>query len=141
MLSLVVGRMPSTLPGTLFGYTRYAIKERVYPGIVRTEPKAAVQGLLVTELSDKEMQQLDAFEDDDYIRSLEPIAAAGGEKVDAYCYVWKDELKNELKPTPWDYDKDFMPHIDDYLVNTKKFVDNGYSWDFAEVANDLDKEH
>ncbi|GBG24947.1 AIG2-like protein D [Hondaea fermentalgiana] len=130
VLSTVVGRMPAFQPGLLLGYTRYAIKDRVYPGIRTTKPDDKVTGLLVSKLSDEEIRRLDSFEDDDYDRVEENIFTENGEAHRANVYVWKKELEAELKPTLWDYDKDFMPHVEEYVANSKRFAEHGYSWDF-----------
>lgn len=44
VLNLLIKRVPTHRPAVLHGYTRYRIKNRVYPAIIPTAPTDTVQG-------------------------------------------------------------------------------------------------
>ena len=106
-------RVPNGRPAMLHGFSRYKVKDYDFPAILKNTPEstnaAAVDGLLLDDLSPRELRALDYYEDEAYERlEVEVVLAAqeGGEtKVGATAYVWPRALDHLVEVgTAWHYD-------------------------------------
>jgi hypothetical protein len=59
VVRLLLDRMPTCKPAILHGYSRRCIKDRVYPAITPAEASSKVQGMVLMDLSPKELHILD----------------------------------------------------------------------------------
>jgi gamma-glutamylcyclotransferase (GGCT)/AIG2-like uncharacterized protein YtfP len=107
VMRVLLGRVPNTTPATLAGWRVAALPGRVYPALVRAE--ALARGQLVTDLTPKEWQTLDAFEDTVY--DLRRLTLTDGR--DAWAYVCADH--SDALPHDWDIHTFERDHLTDYL--------------------------
>lgn len=94
----------------LDGFIRLHILERDYPAVVSVEEarqkfgdlgEKSVRGVVVSGLSEKELELLDAWEADEYVKTVLPVNI-DGEKRDVWVYVWNMEQYGVLlKPEVW----------------------------------------
>lgn len=104
VLQLVLGRVPLGIEATLAGYKRHALLDEVYPAMVtETEatPVPQVSGRLLRELTDSELQKLDAYEGPMYGRVTAPVVTEEGNGL-AFAYVLHDEFRHLLTANDWD---------------------------------------
>ncbi|EWM20337.1 aig2-like protein [Nannochloropsis gaditana] len=126
----LLGRIPPQIPGTLFGYTRWRVPDQVYPGILPGPVgKSEVPGFLVKDLLASEVEIFDAFEGDDYIKTPVTIRVSEASphlhpgEHQAWAYVWKP-VPGQPLVEHWDYEKTFLPHLEDYLASSREFRDS-----------------
>ncbi|MBL1101976.1 gamma-glutamylcyclotransferase family protein [Streptomyces coffeae] len=103
VLTPLLGRMPQSSPTTAPGWRAAALERRVYPGLVPASG-AAAPGLLLTGLSPREWEILDAFEDDEY--ELRQITLASGDR--GWAYLWRE---GEVRAETWDADDFAARHL------------------------------
>uniref|UniRef100_A0A7S0RZR4 Putative gamma-glutamylcyclotransferase n=1 Tax=Chlamydomonas leiostraca TaxID=1034604 RepID=A0A7S0RZR4_9CHLO len=104
VLTKLIRRVPANKPAVLAGYSRYAVKRAVYPAIIATKPEERVQGKVLLDLTDHELEILDVYESDQYYRTTVHPVTEDGQKVTADVYVWKDDFMEDLAiGTSWDY--------------------------------------
>ncbi|KAF5835483.1 hypothetical protein DUNSADRAFT_7323 [Dunaliella salina] len=84
------------------GYSRYKVKNAVFPAIVPDQPDKTVQGMVLFDLTPHEQHVLDVYEAEEYYKTSVQ-ALVQGELVPADVYVFKDEFRNQLLPEAWDY--------------------------------------
>lgn len=101
--TLVIGRpleAAQAQPATLKNMRRVYIAGRVYPMVVPRRGDA-VQGLLLTGLSEEDFARLDAFEGGDYRRERQPIWPDDkAEPVNAWLYRTRG-VGPQPSPRPW----------------------------------------
>lgn len=69
VLNILLGRVPRTTTATLRGFRRYALRNKDYPMMVKTDNgEDVVYGKVLRDITDKEEMILDAFETDEYER-------------------------------------------------------------------------
>ena len=123
----MIGRIPSFEPAILHGYHRYRIRGEQYPAIYQTENgTTSVRGIFCHGLSECEMEKLDAWEDDEYVRiqvivdvemvSLDEGKEEGSRKELAFVFQWGSSDLSRLYGT-WTYDEDFA-HVEDQFLRT-----------------------
>jgi len=101
ILRNVVGELfPPGVPATLLGWKRCPVARESYPAIVRAD-SASVSGILWTELQEKQLDALDAFEGRDYRRIRVTVTDAAGGEHGAFAYAWARE--GGLIDGPWDF--------------------------------------
>jgi len=100
ILKDLIGRIPKKIKARLYGYKKYNVKGEEYPGI-KKEKGGIVSGFLLLNLTQKEFEILDDYEEDEYIRIIENIKVKEGKYYKAFVYVIKDEnlLENSLSNT------------------------------------------
>ena len=100
----------------LHGFKRHSIFDngeyKRYPAIIKKE-NSQVKGKLLFDVDDESMSILDFFEDDSYYREIVEVLK-GDEKVSAFVYIWKPELKEKLKED-WDPEEFKKFHLTDYV--------------------------
>lgn len=74
VVTTLIGRMPPHDKARVVGYARHPVRDRVYPAIIPVTTQhhraAVVEGLLLRDLHEGEMQRLDWFEGTDYRRVI-----------------------------------------------------------------------
>ena len=90
-----------TKPFEIFGYSRKALKERVYPGLIIDETES-VRGLLYLNVSARDLQIIDDFEGLEYKR-INTMAEELKEVtvVQTYLYIGASKA---LTDKDWDFD-------------------------------------
>ena len=102
----LLNRVPPMRPVLLKGFARWRIHGATFPAIIRSEDDS-VTGVLLEELTQRELRALDYYEDESYERlevRVEPISG-GGEQIDAMAYVWPSEHSNLIDiGNPWSFE-------------------------------------
>ncbi|GFH13161.1 GGACT domain-containing protein [Haematococcus lacustris] len=68
VLTRLLRQVPVMQPAALQGYTRYKVQGAVYPAILPTNSAAKVEGQVLFELSEGELNILDQYESYEYER-------------------------------------------------------------------------
>jgi gamma-glutamylcyclotransferase (GGCT)/AIG2-like uncharacterized protein YtfP len=124
VVQILLGRaLTSSLPAArLLGYTRYPVRNFVFPGTIPTpdQPSSAVDGYLLEDLTPLERKLLDWFEGDEYDRRLVQVEREDtATLVPAEVYIWKQHLIGELEQgRDWSYELFLKDHMESYLDNT-----------------------
>jgi len=98
-----VGTFPSR-PAVLRGYAMYRVKDAVYPGIVRSDSGAEVQGVLYDNLDEDTLFELDTYESSFYNRVPVTVLVNDGTEVECQAYVVPDSRRDLLTDEQWDKD-------------------------------------
>jgi gamma-glutamylcyclotransferase (GGCT)/AIG2-like uncharacterized protein YtfP len=96
-----VGTFPSR-PAVLQGYAMYRVKDAVYPGIVRSDTKSAVQGVLYDDLDEDTLFELDTYESSFYERLPVIVTVEDGTEVECHAYVVPEARRDLLTNERWD---------------------------------------
>ncbi len=86
----------------LNGYCRKAIIGEHYPGIVKKDA-SRVEGVLYTNVSPKDLNKLDEYEGDQYIRTSVKVILDGN-SIRADTYVFQDRYLHLLSKKDWNPD-------------------------------------
>ncbi len=86
VMEALIGRMPAPVDATLPGYARYQLAEWVFPGIIESAGDS-VDGLLYSDMAERELEIIDAFEDGFYARCLLQVDAGEQGTVNALAYT------------------------------------------------------
>ncbi|ESQ32605.1 hypothetical protein EUTSA_v10005041mg [Eutrema salsugineum] len=120
--AVILDRSADTVPALLHGYHRYKLKGRPYPCIVPLE-SAKVNGLVITGVSDAELNNFDVIEGSDYERvTVEVVRTDNSEKMKAETYVWI----NKDDPTmygEWDFEEWRVIHADKFVETFRKVLE------------------
>lgn len=111
--SALLGRVPACSAAVLNGYRRCSIEGECYPAIVRDE-LSTVHGLALEGLTPTELEILDAYEGDPYVRTSVELAIDGA-RVAADCYVWSNARDTRLGLEDWKLDAFVVNHLSAYL--------------------------
>ncbi len=102
----VSGCRPSSVPGTLRGYSRRSVIGEHYPALVPHED-GRVEGVVYRNVPDAVWERLDRFEGEMYARQLVQIELKDGSTVQAATYVVQLEFLDHLDQSDWDF-ADFL---------------------------------
>jgi len=125
VLEILLKRIPEMKPAVLKGYHRYCVEGKPYPAI-RPSPDTSVEGMVLTGLSELEMQRLEVYEDDEYTQEILNVLVED-EVFDTVAYVWKEQLQDRCYGI-WSFETVFKPVEGPYCIKCQKFVDANYSW-------------
>ncbi|KAK3155990.1 hypothetical protein QOZ80_2AG0101390 [Eleusine coracana subsp. coracana] len=122
VVRVLLGRTPPSSPATLPDHQRFSIKGRVYPAILPVQGKH-VNGKVFKDLTDRELDVFDIFEDEEYVReTVEVSLTDSSEKLLAYAYIWANASDPDLCGE-WDFQEWRKVHLKDYLEMTQEFMD------------------
>jgi gamma-glutamylcyclotransferase (GGCT)/AIG2-like uncharacterized protein YtfP len=99
----------------LAGFSRYGIKNEVFPAIIEKNG-ARTDGLLYRGISRKAIERLDAFEGDIYCRKEVKVTLTDGCEVCCLTYVLKDQHRHLLSGNLWNVDLFRDRHLAAYLA-------------------------
>ncbi|WVZ78623.1 hypothetical protein U9M48_026305 [Paspalum notatum var. saurae] len=126
----ILKRVPLAVPAILQDYLdlrfhsicrhRFNIKGRIYPAILPAESKK-VAGLVITGITDEELQVLDAFEPEYTRTRVEASLTDSSEKMLVDAYVWSDAEDPDLYGE-WDFEEWKKLHLKDFLTMTSGFM-------------------
>jgi gamma-glutamylcyclotransferase (GGCT)/AIG2-like uncharacterized protein YtfP len=102
VLRKVTGETFPQTPGTLSGFSRYAIRGEVYPGLIEEEP-GRVEGVVYFGLSTAAWNLLDRFEGYMY-KKINVLIRCNHEQVSAETYLLKLEYRSVLEKRSWNFD-------------------------------------
>lgn len=120
---LVAGHIPASAPARLDGYSRRALKERVYPALIPCNGMAT-EGILYTGIDAGTFLKLDTYEGEMYSRPR-IFVSCKGIVVSAFTYVLKPELHYLAEQYDWNFNHFLSYHAGSYcaqlaLVNTSE---------------------
>ena len=94
----LIHRTPDMRFAVLDDYERYAVFERLYPGLVGKE-KASTQGMLVVDLCAEEIEIVDSYEGGDYTKIGVDVLCEG-ETKSALVYI-RTPRQEDRPLSPW----------------------------------------
>lgn len=107
----VVGQPKTSVPASLSGYRRYAVRDETYPAIL-AQSGAQVAGQLIRGLAAEQLARLDAFEGDDYRRIVVDVFAEQRLwPAHTYLFLRPDLLTDQ----DWDVDGFARSGIDEFM--------------------------
>ncbi|EFJ46914.1 hypothetical protein VOLCADRAFT_105355 [Volvox carteri f. nagariensis] len=123
VVKVLIKRVPTSKPAALKGYTRYKVKGQVFPAIVPSTAESKVEGKVLLDLSDKELEVLDVYESEEYYRATVMPVLEDGSEIKADVYVWKDQYRQLLLAEDWSFEQFMREHHERYLDMTRKFAE------------------
>lgn len=113
VLHALLDRVPESEPAVAIGWRVAALRDRVYPALVRGSEAAT--GLLLRGLSNANWKLLDAFEDEIYnLQQLELNSAGRG-----WCYVYEGDAI--ALPDNWNADEFQEQHLSSYVDRCRRW--------------------
>jgi len=119
IVEALTGSMVSPRAARLYGYSRYAFRNRCYPGIIVDE-HGVVDGVIYTGVDDRTLAVFDWFEDVLYERRMLTVHA-GNETLDAHAYVVSVRHQKKLTRQEWDPEKFIERHAGRYVLKCLKY--------------------
>jgi len=117
---LVSGHYPAS-PASLAGFVRRCVKDESYPVIFRGLPTDTVEGVLYRNLTAGDLDLLDAFEGDYYVREAVTLRLPDGSACPAQTYVLKDQYRHLADDREWDVDRFASTDIHHFLTQYTGF--------------------
>ncbi|KAI0965076.1 AIG2-like protein [Xylaria arbuscula] len=110
-------------PARIYGYARFALKNRDYPAVIKDESRSSsVDGYLLTLETISQRKKLDSFEGEEY--RLESVSVTVFENsdrhreekevVEADIYLWAGD-SNALSVTSWELESFEKERLGDWL--------------------------
>ncbi len=106
VIKAVTGRVHKGIKAILPGYAMYKVKNTEYPGVVPSSNSETV-GILYTGIIKEELEVIDLFEGDLYIRKQLNVIQQNNKICKAWVYIISDQNKGKLSKDPWNL-KDFL---------------------------------
>ncbi|CAA7051900.1 unnamed protein product [Microthlaspi erraticum] len=120
--AVILDRTPDTVPAILHGYHRYKLKGRSHPCIVPLE-SGKVNGLVITGVSDAELNKFDVSEGNLYERvTVEVVRTDNSEKMKAETYVWVNKDDPALYGE-WDFEEWRVKYADKFVETFRKILE------------------
>ena len=120
--SIVVSKSYAKAWATLNGFTRKRIEDKVYPAIFEEEG-SSVRGIVYFNISEEDLENLDAFEGKDYSRKTVKAIDEDGAEIMCETYTANAALRNKCLSEDWDFNE-FIQN--DLLFFLEKY--GGWSW-------------
>lgn len=139
VVQTLLRRMPSKIqdPAFIHGFTRHPVRGCAFPGLVRSlTPSSRVEGLLFEDLTVKDMEILDWFEDEAYEKIVVDVHVQGdnsvvGSVVQALVYLWSHPLEELDVDSSWCYrtfrEQKLSSYIDDTVQPCRDELDDLHS--------------
>lgn len=126
----MLGRVPSTTPALLRGFSRHSITGRHYP-IIFHSPNTidTVKGKILHNISTDETKILDSFEGDEYER-IEVVLqnVDDGKEMKAFTYIATKDTHQQLLSqltAEWDYENFRANNLKPFLEMCFGFMETG----------------
>ncbi|XP_078439135.1 AIG2-like protein D [Wolffia australiana] len=121
ILNALLKRVPLSSPAILHGYNRFSVEGCSYPAIIPIGSKK-VEGKVLLEINDDELNLLDAFEDFEYERRDVEVSAVGYPgTLHASTYVWVEKNDPRLQ-NDWDLNDWRERHFEAFLQMALRFA-------------------
>mmetsp|Transcript_49270 Transcript_49270/g.73480 ORF Transcript_49270/g.73480 Transcript_49270/m.73480 type:complete len:167 (+) Transcript_49270:74-574(+) len=123
VLEALIDRVPpEMMAAELKGYRRHPVVEQVFPGMIpaKTDGMALVNGVLLQDLSNKEMDVLDWFEGKEYERQpVEVYVPSLSATKPTETYIWANPIEELDRETgDWSLETFEKTFLDWYLQRT-----------------------
>ena len=119
VMQAVCGTSYQFTAASLDGYTRFALKGKSYPAIVK-DADSMVDGILYLDIDNEALKRLDYFEGKEYQRVVVQPALESGKKVEAFTYLLSPAHAALLTNQPWNLKKFKDSELDQYLKNARQ---------------------
>lgn len=96
----IIGRIPLTQGGAIYGYKRLEIKNDLYPTIVKAEKLSLVTGKLIYGLTKSEAEKIEDYEGELYERRTLTCRTFSGEEL-CWTYQLKPEFISLITQQDW----------------------------------------
>ena len=116
----LIKKQYQTQSATLKGFRRFSIKNQTYPGIVKSRHHK-VEGLLVMNLSSRDLRKLDYFEGRYYKRTRVSVNTSSTGKKRAYTYIMKNRFRKLLENKDWDVDDFVKNRMNEFISSYRHF--------------------
>lgn len=120
VMTCVAGGQFVAVPAQLPGFARYRIRGQSFPG-VRPQTGACVEGMLYRDLPTDALEQLDAFEDDFYVRQALDVVTLTGTAERAFVYIMDPRHYGLLENANWDLEHFKRHSLGDFLHRCRDF--------------------
>ena len=100
--SRVVAGSYDRLEAVLQGYNRLSVRDEVYPVVVPSAFNSQVRGFVYRNVSTSDLERLDQFEGEYYIRKTEQVITLDMTILPAEVYVLKEEYYTIISHQEWD---------------------------------------
>jgi len=100
--SRVVAGSYDRLEAVLQGYNRLSVRDEVYPVVVPSAFNSQVRGFVYRNVSTSDLERLDQFEGEYYIRKTEQVIILDMTILPAEVYVLKEEYYTIISHQEWD---------------------------------------
>lgn len=130
VLQTLLGRVPKSVAATLDGYLRFSVHGKQYPIISKLQKEDKVKGRLLYEINPRELDVLDLFEGDEYVRTAIVAHAEEGNdrrEIAAQTYVATKDTFDTLTPhlsNDWDYAHFRANHLESFLKMCEEFQES-----------------
>ena len=124
VLSALLGRKARGTPSKISGFKRIYIKNKRYPGLVKSAGTDLVEGMLHNDITDSEFKLLDTFEDDFYQRIMVKIRLGDKQLAKAEVYIVPKQNMKFATKIVWNREEFGSKYKDEYLGMAKKFRAN-----------------
>lgn len=114
IMEQVSGTHSAGLPVVLQNYACYTIRGEVFPGIV-PEEGAHTRGVVYNGLGNAQLERLDAFESDFYVRRRVVVSGEDERPLQAWTYVVSPDARDVLTDEHWDRGVFEMLHLKAFL--------------------------
>ncbi|MEZ5543069.1 MAG: gamma-glutamylcyclotransferase family protein [Pseudomonadota bacterium] len=114
IMEQVSGNHYPGMPVVLENYGCYTLRGEVFPGIV-PEEGAQTRGVLYNALGNAQLERLDAFESDYYMRRRVVVSDADDRPLQAWAYVLRPEARERLTDEVWDRNRFEALHLQQFL--------------------------
>ena len=120
VMEAVTGRRFPSEEATLRGYSRYGLRDLVYPGIVK-DTEGMTDGMMYRDVDALSLKYLHAFEDELYRCERHPVVVEQRMEP-ALVYVVKTKwAKKVINPIPWSPNDFWREHQDAYIASCMAF--------------------
>lgn len=103
------------------GFDRRALKNEIFPAVIKSELKT-VSGCLFVGIPDDKRAVLDEFEEDYYTPELIMVSSKKHGQVEAIIYLLREEFLKLLEDCDWDKKQFEANNLSSYLTLRKKGV-------------------
>ncbi|MBI3561713.1 MAG: gamma-glutamylcyclotransferase [Gammaproteobacteria bacterium] len=101
VMRAVCGVVPASQPAWLVDFARYQVRAQPFPGILRL-PGGRVEGVLYHRLSPVQLQRLDTYESDFYLRTAVLVITTAGARLEVQTYVVAQTAARHVLSYGWD---------------------------------------
>lgn len=104
IIKAVIGFVPEKKQGSISGFSRHAVKNAHYPGVIPAE-SSSVEGVVYFDIEEESWRRLDLFEGDMYYRQEVVVDLDGSRYTEAEVYVVKPEFFSNLTEHDWSFSR------------------------------------
>lgn len=120
VLRILIGRIPKmVVPAVARGHVRHPVLQHVFPGMISSQQQQQqTEGVVLVDLTVTEMQVLDWFEGEEYVRRTITVECQCSVKREVETYLWNNPVSELAVDQEWDYQHFRKTDLDWYLANS-----------------------